>query len=130
MEQETFPTIKQMQTQAKIIMQDMAHTTLPQHIMVETTTLDTDITPTQHHTTPETTMVDMDITPETQDTTLVHIHNQQEHHPPMLAHGHPQQTLPPYIIHPIQRRTHRFITPDTSHLLQQTTTLDSLALTL
>jgi hypothetical protein len=129
-EQETFPTIKQMQIQAKTIMLVMAHIMPLQHTMEGTTTLDMDITPTQHHITEEITTPGTDIMPETQDTTLAHILNQQEPHPQMLDPGHPQQTQPTYIIHPIQRRTHRFITPDTSHLLQQTTTLDSLALTL
>jgi hypothetical protein len=118
------------QTQAKIIMQGTATTTTLPRTTLATTTLDTDITPTQHHITEEITTPDTDIMPETQDITLVHIHNQQEHHPPMLARGHPQQTQPTYIMHPTQRHTHLSITLGTTRFLQRTTMLDSPAPTL
>jgi hypothetical protein len=69
-EQETFPTIKQMQIQAKTIMLVMAHITPLQHIMRGTTTPDMDITPTRHHITLATTPGDTDIMREIQDITL------------------------------------------------------------
>jgi len=123
-------TTMALQTQAKTIMQGTATTTTLPHITLATTTLDTDITKPQHHITGEITTPGMGIMPETQDIILVHIHNQQEHHPPMLARGHPQQTLPPYIIHPTLRRIHHFITLDTSRFLQRTTQQEALAPTL
>ena len=128
-EQETFPTIKQMQIQAKTIMLVMAHITLLQHITLGTTTLDMDITLTRHHITLATTTGDTDIMRGIQDITLVRILNQQEPHLLMLGPGHPLQTQPPYIIHPIQQHTHLFTTPGTSHSLQQTIMLDLQALT-
>jgi hypothetical protein len=125
--QETSATTTAMQTRAKTIMQGTATTTTLPRTTLATTTLDTDITPTQHHITEEITTPGTDITPEIQDTTLAHILNQQEPHPQMLGHGHPQQTQPTYIIHPTQQHTHLFTMPDTSHSLQQTIMLDSLA---
>jgi hypothetical protein len=115
------------QTQAKIIMLGTGITIIQHHITREITTLDMDITKPQHHITREITTLDMDITPGTQDITLVHILNQQELRPRVLDRGHPQQTRPTYIMHPTQRHTHLFTTPDTSHSLQQTIMLDSLA---
>jgi hypothetical protein len=114
------------QTQAKIIMQGTATTTTLPHITLATTTLDTDITPTQHHITEEITTLDMDITPETQDITLAHIHNRQEHHLQMLGHGHLGHSHRTTMQTPPLLHTHLFITPDTLHFPRQTTMLDSL----
>jgi hypothetical protein len=127
-EQETFPTIKQMQIQAKTIMLVMAHITPLQHIMRGTTTPDMDITPTRHHITLATTPGDTDIMREIQDITLAHIHNRQEHRPQMPHHGHLghlHRTImqtPPLLHIPL------FTTLDTLHSLQQTTMLDLQAL--
>jgi hypothetical protein len=118
-----------MQIQAKTIMPDTATTTTLQGITLETTTLGTDITRPQHRITVETTTGDTDIMRGIQDITLVRILNRQEPHLLMLGPGHPLQTQPPYIIHPIQQHTHLFTTPDTLHFPQQTTMLDSPALT-
>jgi hypothetical protein len=126
-EQETFPTIKQMQIQAKTIMLVMAHIMPLQHIMEGTTTLDTDITPTLHHITLATTTVDTDIMRGIRDITLAHIHNRQEHHLQMLGHGHLGHSHRTTMQTPPLLHTHLFITPDTLHFPRQTTMLDSLA---